>query len=220
MRITILTLLASSALVASALAQTTAPPAAEPSPPAQPAAPPIAPAPPVPASPVPASPVPVATVPAPGMPANICAELVVFLTPKPAPAAAANAPPQAPPPQQAQPQASSAQQSTGQSGTAVEAPKEGAPKVPVGGANNAPQQSGIAAPVPKAPESKKTKPSITLEQAQALAQSNDVAACHEAARKERRAGVDMPPPLMSLAALDLKYHQEAASAAPPGGIRP
>ncbi len=214
MRIAVLTLLASSALAASALAQTPAPLPAEP--PAQPAPPAMAPT-----SPVPASPAPVAAVPnAPGMPANICAELVAFLTPKPPPTAAANAPPQAPPPQQAQPQASSAQQSTGQSGTAVEAPKDGAPKVPVGGANNAPQQSGISAPVPKAPEAKKTKPSITLEQAQALAQANDVGACHGAARKERRAGVDMPPALMSLAALDLKYHQEAATAAPPGGIRP
>jgi hypothetical protein len=209
MRILTLALVTSAALTASVMAQT--PPPTETSPPSAPAA--------APAVVPPAVPAPVVER-APGAPANICAELVAFLTPKPPPTAASNAPPQAAPPQQPQPQASSAQQSTGQSGTAVEAPKDGAPKGPAGGANNAPQQSGISAPVPKSPEAPKKKPSITLEQAQALAQSNDIPACHAAARKERRAGVDLPLPLMSLAALDLKFHQQAASAAPPGGSVP
>lgn len=212
MRVLMLALVTSVAMTASVMAQTPPPAPAETSPSA-PAAPPAA-------APAMAAPVAPAIERAPGAPANICAELVAFLTPKPPPAPAANAPPQAPPPQQPQPQASSSQQATGQSGTAVEAPKDGAPKAPVGGVNNAPQQSGISAPVPKAPEPKKTKPSITLEQAKALAESNDVAGCQEAARRERRAGVDMPPALMSLAALDLKYHQQAAPAAPQGGSPP
>jgi hypothetical protein len=151
-------------------------------------------------------------------PANICAELVAFLTPKPPAPAPAAAPPNAPPPQAPKPGEGSAQQATGQSGVAVEAPKPGAPGAPAGQGQNAPQNSGISAPVPKAPEPPKKKPSMTLEQGQALATANDIPGCQSAARKMRREGVDMPPALLALAALDLKYHQ--AAAAPPQGAQP
>jgi hypothetical protein len=55
---------------------------------------------------------------------------------------------------------------------------------------------------------------MTLEQGQALASSNDIAGCQSAARKMRREGVDMPPALMALAALDLKFQQQGGAAAP------
>jgi hypothetical protein len=78
----------------------------------------------------------------------------------------------------------------------------------------------MSAPIPKPAEAPKKKPSITLEEGQALAAANDIAGCQAAARKNRREGVDMPPALLALAALDLKYHQQAAPAAPPPGVTP
>jgi hypothetical protein len=62
------------------------------------------------------------------------------------------------------------------------------------------QESGIAAPVPS-PESGKRHPFVTLEQARAYLNGNDVLACQEAARQMRRAGVPMPDGLIALAAL-------------------
>ena len=41
--------------------------------------------------------------------------------------------------------------------------------------------------------------------AKALASANDIAACQNAARELRLAGVAVPSPLLALAALDLQY---------------
>jgi hypothetical protein len=206
----------------------------------------------------------------PSGPANLCAELVTFLTPKPpepaaAPAAAA-APAQpaqpaaagqpapaapavaaAPAPGDAQapvqegalnsePQPTatdgetvaeeaeggSAQDSSNQAGAAVEAPQDGNAPVAPGSGQNAPQTSGLSAPIPAAPEVTKKAPTMTLDEGQALADANDVAGCQQAARSMRREGVDMPPALIALAALDIQYQQMAAPEAPatqatPGG---
>jgi hypothetical protein len=51
---------------------------------------------------------------------------------------------------------------------------------------------------------------MSLSDAEALAGANDLAACRDATRKLRLAGVAMPPPLLALAALDLQYHQPRA----------
>jgi hypothetical protein len=40
--------------------------------------------------------------------------------------------------------------------------------------------------------------------AEAAARENNIAGCRDAAQKMRRAGVPLPPPLLALAALDLK----------------
>ena len=58
---------------------------------------------------------------------------------------------------------------------------------------------------------------MTLAEGQALADANDIAGCHGATREMRRAGVDLPPALIALAALDLQYQQNAAPAAPTTG---
>jgi hypothetical protein len=61
---------------------------------------------------------------------------------------------------------------------------------------------------------------MKLEEAQALAAANDIAGCQAAARKTRREGVDMPLPLLALAALDLKHHEQAAPAPALPGATP
>ncbi len=43
---------------------------------------------------------------------------------------------------------------------------------------------------------------VTIEQIRMAAQNRDWGACRDAAQKMRRAGADMPAPLMALAALD------------------
>ncbi|MGB3540130.1 MAG: hypothetical protein WBA42_18415 [Mesorhizobium sp.] len=58
---------------------------------------------------------------------------------------------------------------------------------------------------------------LTIEAAQKLADANDIAQCQKAAREMRVAGVAMPPPLIALAALDLKYQQKSGAAAAPAG---
>jgi hypothetical protein len=56
---------------------------------------------------------------------------------------------------------------------------------------------------------------IDMAKAEELAATNDIGACHKVAREMRVAGVPMPPPLVALAALDLKYHNQAPATAPP-----
>jgi hypothetical protein len=46
---------------------------------------------------------------------------------------------------------------------------------------------------------------LSLQQAEQLATANDIAACQEAAKKLRLAGAPMPPALLALTALDLRY---------------
>jgi hypothetical protein len=62
------------------------------------------------------------------------------------------------------------------------------------------QKSGMAAPVPP-PESAQKPPFVTVEQARAYLNANDLLACQEAARRMRGAGVPMPDGLIALAAL-------------------
>ena len=114
----------------------------------------------------------------------------------------------------------SAQAVTGQDGVATDAPKEGKDNAAAGSGSvaNAPQKESRAAPVPPADVTSTPKESVmTVAAAEELAGGNDIAACQEMARKLRVAGVSMPPPLMALAALDLKYQQEAGAATPPAG---
>ncbi|MEF2549881.1 hypothetical protein VQ042_00680 [Aurantimonas sp. A2-1-M11] len=184
-----------------------------------------------------------------GGPANICGELVAFLTPSPEPAegtAGSNGQPaaaqagsdsqpsgqpettQAAAGQQAndgeQPvQAAdesggdegSAQDASNQAGAAVEAPVDSnAPADTSGNADNAPQTSGLSAPIPSPTETTEKRPDVTLAEGRAMAEANDLAKCHSEIRRMRRAGIEMPPELIALAALDLRYHQQSGRQAP------
>ena len=63
-------------------------------------------------------------------------------------------------------------------------------------------------PPPPATPAPAPKPDpATIEKIEAAAGANDLAACREAARSMRTAGVVMPPPLLALSALDLKFFQ-------------
>ena len=166
-------------------------------------------------------------------PANICGELVTFLQPKPpAPAAppgqapAAQASGQSGPVPQGQ-NAPAAQSSGGPALQGANAPavqaatpppsavaqSGGSGPVAAGQGPPAPQASGISAPVPKEQTAPTPKPVMTLEEAQALAGSNDLRACQNAAQKMRRAGVPLPPHLIALAGLKPELLQAGQ---PPG----
>ncbi|WP_311275095.1 hypothetical protein [Methylobacterium sp. WCS2018Hpa-22] len=151
-----------------------------------------------------------------GKPANICKELTAFLH---APAGAA-----------------ASGQATGQTSTAVTAPGSGSQKPsgsetqkdsglsgptapngpgaagPQGATQNAAAPSGASAPAPAAaPAAPPPKAASTefIEQGNTAAAANDIAGCQRVARQIRRDGVVMPPPLMALAALDLKILETA-----------
>jgi hypothetical protein len=128
----------------------------------------------------PVAPTKVAESPAPGVgkPANICQELVAFVEQR----------------TQSGTQSTPAQQTA----PAPTAPAQGTTGPPL---VDVPQQkSGMAAPVPP-PESAQKPPFITVEQARAYLNANELLACQEAARQMRRAGVPMPDGLIALAAL-------------------
>ncbi len=59
---------------------------------------------------------------------------------------------------------------------------------------------------------------LSMEAAQQLADANDIAECQKTARKMRVAGVAMPPPLIALAALDIRYQQNSGAAQNPLGL--
>jgi hypothetical protein len=138
-----------------------------------------------------------------GVPANICQELVAFLTPKPPPPASAATP---------APQAAAAPAQTGPAPQAAQtgsplpqggsAPAVEAAKVPPPTGQNAtpPQTSGLTAPVPQAPPAPKPPP-VSLDEAKSLAQGNDIKGCRDAARTIRLAGIAMPAGLLALAAM-------------------
>lgn len=63
-----------------------------------------------------------------------------------------------------------------------------------------PPGPGTPAPAPKPDPA-------TIEKIETAAAANDLPACRAAARSMRVAGVVLPPPLLALAALDLKYFQ-------------
>lgn len=144
--------------------------------------------------------------PAPGGgPANLCGELVAFMTSEQnkQPAAA-----------KAPPQGGSASQATGQSSVAVEAPKSKEPGQEASG-QNAPQASGMSAPI-SAPsgQAPAKEEKASLDDVKALAQNNDLGGCRSVAQRMRRAGVVMPAPLLALAALKLPDQQPSRQ---PGG---
>ena len=164
-----------------------------------------------------------------GKPANICQELVAFMKAPPekkaAPAKPAAAAKPAEPPAQkessalagttragdgatAKPEntANSSQTVTGQKGVATDAPEPSNHNAAAGSVANAPQKESRSAPLPPADVASTPKESvITIEKAESLVATNDIAQCQSIARQMRVAGVAMPPPLMALAALDLKY---------------
>jgi hypothetical protein len=49
---------------------------------------------------------------------------------------------------------------------------------------------------------------MTVADAESLAQSNEIKGCRDAVQELRLAGVAVPPPLLALGALDLKYQQQ------------
>jgi hypothetical protein len=105
----------------------------------------------------------------------------------------------------------SAQDISGQGGPAHAAPEPNSKPAAQGNVQNAPQTSGLSAPVPKEPTSTPKESVMAVTEAQTLVETNDIAACQGAAKELRRAGVAMPPPLLALTALDLKYHQAGAA---------
>jgi hypothetical protein len=149
-----------------------------------------------------------------GRPANLCQELVAYLR-QPKPGASAQANPALK--------------------TAVQAPTPGnQPPQPSG--QGAPISGGIAGPIPAdsrqaasgsptapaAPTAPSPAPSaspaanqsqVALEDAEALARGNDVAGCRAATQRLRMAGAPLPPALLALGALDLKYLEASAQPA-------
>lgn len=113
----------------------------------------------------------------------------------------------------------SAQAVTGQDGVATDAPdEEDAGQANSGSVANAPQKESRAAPVPPADVTSTPKESVlSVEEAQQLVDAGDLPRCQEKARAMRVAGVSMPPPLIALAALDLRYHQNAGAGSSPVG---
>ena len=61
---------------------------------------------------------------------------------------------------------------------------------------------------------------MTVAAAEALAATGDPQACRDGARELRLAGVAVPPPLLALAALDIKFHKPAPPIQPPPAPQP
>jgi hypothetical protein len=72
----------------------------------------------------------------------------------------------------------------------------------------------LSAPVPAAPTSTPKESILTVPDAEALAAGGDPQACRDGTRRLRLAGVAVPPPLLALAALDIKFHRPPAQAQP------
>ena len=153
-----------------------------------------------------------ASPPATTGPANLCQELLAFVT---------------------APEAKKQESATPQSqATAVSNPSGKTDGKPSGGGGEPQQKSGLSgatgtgdtvAPVDRkaalgqanasakaaaAPAALPPPPkpdAATVAGIEAAAASNDQAGCRAAARTMRKAGVPMPPPLLALAALDLKF---------------
>lgn len=165
------------------------------------------------------------TAPAPqqasGKPANLCQELVAFVKqPEPANKAAAT------PPQQSTAVSNPSgkteggkpadggepQKTSGLSGAVSETGNGPAPGAATGNpAENPNAKANAAAKPPPPPPTPAPAPKpdpATVEKLEAAAGANDLAACREAARSMRVAGVVLPPPLLALAALDLKFFQQ------------
>ncbi|GAA0282164.1 hypothetical protein LNAOJCKE_1424 [Methylorubrum aminovorans] len=164
-----------------------------------------------------------------GKPANLCQELVAFVKqPEPANKAATT------PPQQATAVSNPSgkteggkpsdggepQKTSGLSGAVSETGNGPAPgkqtNNPSANASGNPAVNPHAkanaeakSPPPPATPAPAPKPDpATIEKIEAAAGANDLAACREAARSMRTAGVVMPPPLLALSALDLRFFQQ------------
>jgi hypothetical protein len=160
-----------------------------------------------------------------GKPANLCQELVAFVKqPDPANKAAAT------PPQQATAVSNPSgkteggkpsdggepQKTSGLSGTVNETGNGPAPGKQTSNPSGNPAVNPNAKanaeaknpPAPAAPAPAPKPDPATIEKLEAAAGANDLAACREAARSMRVAGVVMPPPLLALSALDLKFFQQ------------
>ena len=128
--------------------------------------------------------VPEPSAPGGGKPANICRELVAFLE------------------QRAQ---SASQGATAGQGAPAASPSAQAPPV----VDEPQHKSGITAPVPP-PDSAQRPPFVTLDQARAFLDGNDLSNCQRAVQQMRRAGVPMPDGLIALAALRPDLHKAAS----------
>jgi hypothetical protein len=173
----------------------------------------------------------------PGKPANLCQELVAFVKQPEAAKAAATTPPQQATavsnpsgkteggkPSDAGGTATTAGLSgtTNAGGPKSEAnrPAEAKPTNPqtaattpnaaTNPATDPRARANADAKVPPAPGTPGPGPKpdqATIEKIEAAAAANDLPACRSAVRAMRVAGVIMPPPLLALSALDLKYMQ-------------
>lgn len=140
--------------------------------------------------------------------AELCAELSAYLTKEEGQKPAGTAPPreqatavQAPAKDGERPQPGgrdAPQQTSGMSGPVTHG-GTGAPG-PQGNQQPAPQPAPAAAAAPQAPPPKQED----LEAAQKAVEAKDVMACRDATQKMRRAGVNLPAPLLALAAFDPK----------------
>ena len=110
-------------------------------------------------------------------------------------------------PQKPQEETKSAEAASGQSGPAHAAPSQHSSAKSETGAHKAELKSSLSAPVPKDSESTPKTSVISVAKAEELAAANDLSACKAAAKDLRLAGVALPPPLLALAALDLKHQQ-------------
>ncbi|MHC2000865.1 hypothetical protein ACYQR9_10500 [Methylobacterium sp. CM6241] len=151
-----------------------------------------------------------------GKPANICKELTAFLHAPAGAAPSGQATSQtstavtAPGSGSQKPSGSETQKDSGLSGpTAPNGPGAAGPQ---GATQNAAAPSGASAPAPAAAPAApppKAASAEFIEQGNTAAAANDIAGCQRVARQIRRDGVVMPPPLMALAALDLKILETA-----------
>lgn len=164
-----------------------------------------------------------------GKPANLCQELVAFVKqPEPANKAATT------PPQQATAVSNPSgkteggkpsdggepQKTSGLSGAVSETGNGPAPGKQTNNPSGNPSGNPAVNPHAKANAEAKSPPPpatpapapkpdpATIEKIEAAAGANDLAACREAARSMRTAGVVMPPPLLALSALDLRFFQQ------------
>ncbi len=159
-----------------------------------------------------------------GKPANLCQELVAFVKQPDSANKAAATPPQqatavsnpsgktegAKPADGGEPQKNSGLSGAINENSGGPAPGTATAKPAGNPATNPNAQANAAAKVPPAPATPAPAPkpdAATVEKIEAAAGANDLAACRDAARSMRVAGVALPPPLLALAALDLRFFE-------------
>ncbi|AWN42024.1 hypothetical protein DK389_17890 [Methylobacterium durans] len=123
------------------------------------------------------------------------------------PAPAVQAPQPGQPSAGASPAAGETQQKSGLSGPVPQSGPGAA-----GPQGTAQAEAKPAAPPPAAPATPAPPPPLKptpemIERVDAAARDNNIAACRDAARQMRVAGIPMPAPLLALSALDLKFFE-------------